>query len=240
MKRLDLTLSPILNLALDDALIENAEASGEGEEVLRFWESASPAVVLGRSSPFSTEVNREYCDRHDIPVFRRISGGQSIVTAPGCLMYAVLLDYRARPQLRSLDQAHAFVIQQLQNSLTSIGLDTEMEGTCDLTFEGRKFSGNALRCRRNWLLYHGTILCQDFDLSLIPNCLGPPKRKPDYRGERSHDEFVTTIPVATQQAKEALAAAWDAVGAIGFVPLDLAVRLAAEKYATADWLQKVP
>lgn len=240
MKRLDLTLSPILNLALDDALIENAEATDSGEEALRFWEPSTPMVVLGRSSPLSTEVNQDFCRRHEIPVFRRISGGQSIVTDSGCLMYAVLLDYRTRPQLRLLDRAHAFVIQHLQSALASIDFQTNMEGTCDLTFEGRKFSGNALRCRRNWLLYHGTILCENFDLSLLPNCLGQPKRRPEYRGTRSHEEFVTTIPASTQQVKEALANAWKAAGDLPFVPMDLAAKLGREKYATHDWLKKVP
>jgi len=50
MRYLDLTLpSPAENLALDEALLEEAEASGRPTETLRLWEPRQPAVVVGRS-----------------------------------------------------------------------------------------------------------------------------------------------------------------------------------------------
>ena len=240
MQFLDLTLSPVLNLSLDDALIESAEASETYPEVLRLWEPESPMVVLGRSSPLAMEVNLDFCRKENIPVFRRISGGQSIVTGPGCLMYAVLLDYRKRPQLRMLDKAHAFVMNQLQAALDFIDIETEMQGTCDLTYSGRKFSGNALRCRRDWFLYHGTIILESFDLSLIQNCLGEPKRQPDYREGRSHDEFVTSIPADAKALKAALTKQWNATELFEHPPIELAEKLGDEKYNDRDWLHKVP
>ncbi|QEG21716.1 lipoate--protein ligase family protein [Mariniblastus fucicola] len=244
MKLLDLTLSPVLNLSLDDALIESAEAADSHSEVLRLWEPESPMVVIGRSSPLEKEINIAHCHANDVPVFRRISGGQSIVTGPGCLMYAVLLDYRKRPELRMLDQAHDFAIRQLAGALSRVGIETEMKGTCDLTFKGRKFSGNALRCKRNWFLYHGTIILDDFDLDLISSCLGEPNRQPDYRHGRSHESFVTSIPASATDVKSALVKQWSATERFDSEPLAqaaaLAEKLAAEKYADPDWLSKVP
>jgi lipoate-protein ligase A len=240
MHCLNLTLSPSLNLSLDDALLETAEASESHPEVLRIWEPSTPMVVIGRSSPLAKEVDQAYCRDAKIPVFRRISGGQSIVTGPNCLMYAVLLDYRKRPELRMLDQAHEFVMSQLQSALESIKIQTEMQGTCDLTFNDRKFSGNALRCRRNWFLYHGTIILDGFDLDLIPQCLGKPKRQPDYRASRSHEEFVTSIPASMEAVKAALIEQWNANDTFESAPLDMANKLANEKYNDPDWLMKVP
>ena len=240
MQLLDLSLSPVLNLSLDDALIETAETSDSHPEVLRLWEPKSTIVVLGRSSPLAMEVNVEVCRGNNIPIYRRISGGQSIVTGPGCLMYAVLLDYRKRPHLRMLDKAHQFVMNQLGAALTTIGIDTEMQGTCDLTFAGRKFSGNALRCRRNWFLYHGTIILEQFDLGLISKYLGTPKRQPDYRESRSHEEFVTSIPANVNELKAALIEQWNATNVFDNPPIELAETLAASKYNDSDWLNKVP
>lgn len=240
MRLLDLTLSPVLNLALDDALIETAETTDSYPEVLRLWQPESPMVVIGRSSPLAMEVNLDYCGANNIPVFRRISGGQSIVTGPGCLMYAVLLDYRSRPELRMLDRAHEFVMSQLRAALESVGIETKMQGTCDLTFEGRKFSGNALRCRRNWFLYHGTIILNQFDLGLVSNCLGKPKRQPDYREGRSHESFVTAIPANATDVKEALVKQWNASKVFENPPTELTEKLAAEKYSDPAWLCKIP
>ena len=48
---LDLTLPTAAeNLALDEALLEEAEAGPPTAETLRFWQSPRPIVVVGRSS----------------------------------------------------------------------------------------------------------------------------------------------------------------------------------------------
>ena len=151
MKLLDLTLDdPWADVALDEALVETAERTGGHPELLRVWEPLRPIVVLGRSSPIETEVDLAACARDSVPVIRRASGGATIVTGPGCLMYAVLLDYRRRPKLKMLDQAHRLVVERLREALESLGVETEWRGICDLTYRNRKVSGNALRCKRNW------------------------------------------------------------------------------------------
>ncbi len=94
MRLLDLTLETAEeNLALDEALLDEAEAGREPREVLRIWESPRPLVVLGRSSQVSHEVELAFCRQQGIPVLRRASGGAAIVAGPGSLMYAVVLSY---------------------------------------------------------------------------------------------------------------------------------------------------
>ena len=64
MLRLDLTLAePAENLALDEALVEEAEAGQLPGEVLRFWEPTAPLVVIGRSSRPPAEVHLDTCAR---------------------------------------------------------------------------------------------------------------------------------------------------------------------------------
>ena len=124
-------------------------------------------------------------------------------------MYAVLLSYRKRPQLRMLEQVHQFVMSTIQTAIGSLGVEVEFQGTSDLTINNRKFSGNALRCKKDWLLYHGTLLCS-MNLDWIARCLGEPVRQPDYRAERSHADFVGQIPVAVEELARALVAQWGA------------------------------
>ena len=80
-----------------------------------------------------------------------------------------------------LEQAHQFVVGKVQQAIQSLGIETRFQGTCDLTIGDQKVSGNALRCKKDWFLYHGTLLCDGMDLELITDCLGSPKRQPDYR-----------------------------------------------------------
>ena len=239
MKRLDLTLpSPAENLALDEALVETADVDETHSELLRLWEPRETFVVIGRSSPLEKEVNVAWCQQQKIKMFRRSSGGASIVTGPGCLMYAVLLDLKKRPQLRMLDQAHRTVMEAMSSALSSIGVETQIEGTCDLTIGGRKVSGNSLRVKRNFLIYHGTMIC-DFDTATISQCLGTPVRQPDYRNNRSHDDFLTSIPVSIDQLRPAIARAWQSEETVSDWPEELTRKLASEKYRSEEWLRRV-
>ncbi|MCA9152002.1 MAG: hypothetical protein KDA92_22015, partial [Planctomycetales bacterium] len=73
------------NLALDEALLEEVCAGEQEHDVLRIWESPAPAVIVGRASRLSLEVNLPHCAANRIPVLRRCSGGASVVLGAGCL-----------------------------------------------------------------------------------------------------------------------------------------------------------
>src|SRR5882757_11559316 len=111
MQEVILTLdTPAENIALDEALLDLAEATGPGAEFLRIWESPRPIVVVGRSSRVHQEVDEAACRERGIPILRRSSGGAAIVAGPGCLMYAVVLSYREHPELLDITHAHRFVM----------------------------------------------------------------------------------------------------------------------------------
>ena len=243
MYRLDVTLeSPAANLALDEALLEWAEAGDGGAEVLRLWEPPRPFVVVGRSSRIELEVDRQACQEDGIPVLRRASGGAAVVTGPGCLMYAVVLSYHHHPQLKAIDQAHSFVLNRIGDALRPTVPNVRCAGTSDLIMadgsadpaSGRKFSGNSVRAKRSHLLYHGSIL-YDFDLALIGRCLRMPPRMPDYREHRSHEEFVTNLPMTSQQLREAMERTWSTSDGLLDWPRQHVAMLVETKYGRSDW-----
>ena len=169
MQYLDLTLPEVAeNLALDEALLEEAESATVPMETLRVWESHQPAVVVGRSSHIDTEVRVDACRQLGIPIFRRISGGASVVVGPGCLMYSLVLSFHDRPKLRMPNEAHREVLNTLAMGLSTIISGVRCRGTSDLTLNDWKFSGNSVRSRRTHLLYHGTLL-YDFPLAFFKN-----------------------------------------------------------------------
>src|SRR5215203_1570204 len=113
MQRYDLSLpTPAQNLAFDEAVLEWVEEKHSGSEFLRLWESTQTMVVVGRSSRVEKEVNVQYCRQERIPILRRSSGGAAIVTGPGCLMYALVLSYVVRPELKDITRAHSFILEQ--------------------------------------------------------------------------------------------------------------------------------
>jgi len=235
MKLLDLTLdSPAENLALDEALLEQAEAGQSDDDVLRLWESQQTAVIIGRSSRMHDEVEVAACTRESIPVLRRCSGGTSVVIGPGCLMYSVVLSYERNPSLRMVDVAHRYVLGKVADAVKQFVPSAVFQGTSDLTLGNRKFSGNSLRCKRDHLLYHGTLLC-DFSLDLIGRWLKAPPRQPGYRQQRSHEEFVTNLGVDRGQLRYALVEQWQAIDVLEAWPELLTSQLVTERYLQATW-----
>jgi lipoate---protein ligase len=235
MRYLDLTLPTAAeNLALDEALLDEAETSETPAETLRLWEPQQPMVVVGRSSQFHVEVRLDACRKLGIPVLRRPSGGATIVAGPGCLMYALVLSYQHRPQLRVLSEAHRWVLGVLAGALGAFAPGVECRGTSDLAIGGRKFSGNSARCRRNHLLYHGTLL-YDFPLQLVERCLAMPPRMPDYRQLRPHESFLVNLPLPPATIRKALIDAFAASESCLVWPERRTARLVAEKYSLPEW-----
>lgn len=248
---------PAENLAWDEALLEGAEQhmgseSGAVREVLRVWEMPRACVVVGRASRLDQEVFVERCVEDNVPVLRRMSGGSSIVAGPGCLMYSVLLSLELRPECRHVDAAHRTVMGRTKDAVKNIfhgyriAGDVAIEGICDLTWNGSKISGNALRVKRHWLMYHGTILLT-MPLEWIPRYLRIPPRQPEYRAGRTHEQFVTSLrsqveqfPNLTMELSRALARAWDAERLWSEHPLarsveDLARHWMEHRYSDAAW-----
>jgi lipoate-protein ligase A len=241
MYHLPLTLeTPAANLALDEALLDAAVEGELAGEVLRLWEPTQYFVVLGRSSKIA-EVHAAACRRDDVAVLRRASGGATILTGPGCLMYAVVLDAERRPELRSVDRAHELVLNTIAGALAPFAPGIARHGTSDLTIPAErpgapplKFSGNSLRLKRQRLLYHGTLL-YDFPLDRIAAWLAAPARRPAYRGERDHRQFVTNLPATRASLEAALTAAWNATERLTNWPHARTAELAATRYATLEW-----
>lgn len=235
MQLLDLTLdSPAENLALDEALLEEAEQAGQPREALRLWESPEMMVVAGSSTHVADEVNVDACRRLRVPVLRRPSGGAPIVAGPGCLMYAVVLSYELRPELRMIDRAHRFVLETIAASLRKTLPGVVRAGISDLALGERKFSGNSMRCKRGHLLYHGTLL-YNFPLERIGELLKMPARQPDYRQRRSHSEFVMNLRLDAQSLKQLLVPAFAANEKCTNWPQALTTKLVADKYSRAEW-----
>jgi len=232
---LDHTLPAIEeNLALDEALLPERESGARSEEVLRLWDAKIPFIVLGRSSRLDTEVHRSVANDANVPILRRISGGATILAAPGCMFYSVILSLVDRPHLRMLDTAHSFVMRKLLDAVGALEPNAKLDGTCDIVLGGKKVSGNSLRVQRNWMLYHGTLLW-DMDVSLISRYLKHPPREPDYRDGRMHRDFVANLGVARSELQERLRTTWDASTEYGSIDRESIRELVDAKYSQAAW-----
>jgi len=239
---LDLTLPEIeANLALDEALLQAAEA-GQLGEVLRLWEVSQLAVVVGRASRVAEEVHQEACQKSGVPIVRRCSGGCAVVIGPGCLLYSLVFNLEERPQWRKVDRLHRDVRERLLSGLRPRGLNIVATGTSDLALVfnsskdplPRKISGNSVRFARNHVLYHGTLLYA-FDLPRMTQLLKQPSRQPAYRMGRSHEAFVANIPLERNDLVAIFRHIWAAHDPLSDWPQQRTQILLEERYNLPSW-----
>jgi lipoate-protein ligase A len=230
---LDLTLPTLAeNLALDEALLLDAEAGGP--EVLRFWNWPRLAVVVGAGGRLEEEADVEQCAADQVPIARRSSGGGTVLIGPGCLLYSLILSFEHEPRLADLHASYRFILDRLVNAFTNDLDKIAAAGISDLTWRDRKFSGNAQQRKRGHVLHHGTLL-HAFDLAMLPRYLRPPPRMPEYRQNRPHGEFVVNLPLDAGVLRRRLSEAWHATEPLAGWPEALTGQLVREKYALPSW-----
>jgi lipoate-protein ligase A len=243
MKRLDLNLATSAEiLAADEALLDWCE-SGQGDELLLFWEPRETFVVVGYANKVATEVNVAACEEKKVPIFRRCSGGGTVVQMPGGLNYSLILRIDEHSPTHNISSTNDYIMDRNREAIQAIyprsqlpssNSQISVRGHTDLCLGHLKFAGNSQRRRKNFLLFHGTLLL-NCDLSLISELLLMPSLQPDYRASRTHADFVTNLNLPIETVKAALAREWNANEMLDHVPQESVAKLVRDKYSTREW-----
>jgi len=178
--------------ALDEALLESL-TSGASPPTLHFYGRAVPTVSMGYFQRVDESVDLEACRHFDVSIVRRRSGGSSIYTDQGQLIFALVLPDGALPKDR--EGSFRLVCGQVARVLSSYGLDAMYRPVNDVEVGGRKLSGSAQLRGRGCVLHHGTLII-DTDLARMDAVL-----KPGPSGTRP-SERVTTMAALLGRAPE--------------------------------------
>ncbi len=233
MQWLELTLpDAAANLALDEALLLAAEMDGSGP-VLRVWELAATAVVVGAGGVIDEEVDVAACQADGVPILRRSSGGGTVLLGPGCLCFSLVLPYDHAAGLHDLRLSYRYILQRVADAL-SPEVHAGPAGLSDLAVHGRKVSGNSQHRKRQHFLHHGTLLYAA-DLSRYRRYLPEPRRQPEYRQGRSHEEFLANLPLDASELRRRLRRVWAAAEPYLSPPWRYVESLMQEKYGRPAW-----
>ena len=134
------------------------------------------------------------------------------------------------------------MLDPLAAALSETGREVIRAGTSDLVVKGagraRKISGNALRVRRQSVLYHGTLL-DEFPLELVGQLLRHPPREPEYRHQRTHGEFLTNLSLGRKQIDKAVRNAFAADEKITKYQLHHTKQLVESRYGKTSWTERL-
>ncbi|MBQ8958846.1 MAG: lipoate--protein ligase [Bacteroidales bacterium] len=138
--------NPYLNRAVEQYLTDNQE---ENTVTLYLWKNQQTVVIGYHQNPYS-ECNVQLLLSEGGHLMRRGTGGGAVYHDLGNINFSFVADkslYDLKKQM-----------SVIQEALLKYGLHTEMSGRNDLTYEGRKFSGNAFAKGQRNDLHHGTLL----------------------------------------------------------------------------------
>ncbi|MEW5748383.1 MAG: biotin/lipoate A/B protein ligase family protein [Candidatus Thermoplasmatota archaeon] len=171
------TVPPAVSAALDEAVLE-AHSRGSVPDTLHFYVRSSPTVSVGYFQGVGESVDLEACGRHGVHVVRRGSGGSTIYTDPGQLIYGLVVRSDELPP--TPDASFALVCGAVARAVSSFGVEARHRPVNDVEVGGRKVSGSAQLRRRGSVLQHGTIIL-DTDLAAMDAVLRGGGRRPSER-----------------------------------------------------------
>lgn len=148
------------------------------------------AVVLGQSNTVERSVNLAECARDGISILKRPSGGEAVLISPNTVIISFCM---IGSRLKRSSEVFRFALENTILALNHLGIEgVEHKGISDLTLKGKKILGCAIYRRTGMILYHAVLnICET--PALIAKYLSQPSRQPDYRANRSHEEFVTSL-----------------------------------------------
>jgi lipoate-protein ligase A len=164
-------------------------------------------VSLGASNKPEQNVNEVNCNNDGVLVFRRQSGGEAVYISPNCVVYSSVAVGANLP--KSAEFFHNN-LQFVMDTLSSFGVKgIARKGISDLTINDKKILGCAIYRKPRMLLFQSVINVCESPLT-IESYLLHPQREPDYRKNRKHSEFITSLhlegySISPQQLAEALA-----------------------------------
>lgn len=147
-------------------------------------------VVMGASGKTEKEVFLEELQFRGIPLYKRKGGGGTVLLGPDTIVVTihagVAHTFQNQAYFAAINQALMDCFNQWQPHPYA------QRGLSDIAVNDVKLVGSSIFRRRQYLLYQASILV-DPDLALMSKLLKPPPRQPDYRRNRSHQEFVTSL-----------------------------------------------
>jgi lipoate-protein ligase A len=240
MHFLDLTFPSVAeNLAFDEALVIEADA-GRSPPLVRLWDPPHYAVVLGASGRIADDIFTDACHADGVAILRRSSGGGTVVVGPGVICVTVVLPEDADHGLSRVDLAHSYVLEKLAAALRGAVPAVSILGRGDLVIEGRKFAGSAQRRLKSWFMVHCSIL-HDFSIERVVRYLKMPRRQPEYRAGRSHEDFLANLALPRQTIADTLRTALSSGASALPAPVvqrALLESLLSEKYSNRHWIER--
>lgn len=239
---------PQMQMALDE-VISRQVAEGTRPPTLRVWEWASNAVIIGSFQSLRNEVDLDAAARHEATVVRRISGGGAMFVEPGNTITYSLYVPATLVAGMSFADSYAFLDAWVIRALRELGIDANYVPLNDIASSAGKIGGAAQKRLASGVVLHHVTMSYDMDAAKMLDILRIGREKLSDKGIVSAGKRVDPIRSQTGMSRDDVVAAMTAhfAASYGLTPrevdaqtLERAEALVREKFATPQWLARVP
>ncbi len=157
----------------------------------KIWQPDEVYVVLGKSDKLDQAVltDTELIRKENIYIMQRPSGGHTVVLTPRTLVLSAV----SKDTNMSVKQMFSKVNELIINSLKALGINDLFEnGISDISIKDKKILGSSMYKNKDYLFYHAVLNISE-DPTFISSLLAHPTSEPEYRGKRSHIDFITSV-----------------------------------------------
>jgi lipoate-protein ligase A len=171
------------NLAVEEALaITNSERQTK-VNTLRLWR-ATDAVVIGRFQCVHKEADMDYCNRNEISIARRFTGGGAVFHDLGNLNFTLCMDQKESYVAKTLPALYRSFVGAVASGLNDIGVPAKFDKQRSCIRIGKKkITGTAGWVKRGVSFIHGTLLI-DSNLKSLRRSLKAPSDQSQYLRDR--------------------------------------------------------
>ncbi|UCH37475.1 MAG: lipoate--protein ligase family protein [Candidatus Bathyarchaeota archaeon] len=213
---------------------------------LRFWQNTT-AAIIGAFQCAELEVCLDACQRKNVPVIRRISGGGAVYHDLGNLNFSIYV---------TTDHSFLKVYQDTSlaiiNALHLLNIKARQISQNTIVVNERKISGLAGAMRNGAILIHGSLLINT-DLKILSHILNlrddrlvpiEPKRKFVKSNKKKVVNLYDVLgyEISLSKVKDALQHSFETVFSVAFHEsalsnheIHLGNKLCQNKYRRSDW-----
>lgn len=147
-------------------------------------------IVLGRSNNIENSINHKNVERDGIIILKRPSGGESVILSPNMLIFSFK---QKSDKIQNPVKLFKLINAKLIENFSKLGIENlYSKGISDLSIGEKKIMGSSMFTKNKTIFYHGVLNISE-DVELIEKYLKHPSKEPDYRKNRSHRDFVSSL-----------------------------------------------
>ena len=170
----------------DSYLFENDVVKSSGI----VWIPNETCIVMGRSNNPSDSLFIEKVVADNIPVYKRPSGGETVLLSNKMVVLSITIE---QTDFKSGKSYFIDYNTNIISALENLGIeDLGYKGISDITINDLKILGSSIYQNKFIVFYHAVLNVGE-SVSIIDKYLKHPLREPDYRKNRNHKDFVTSL-----------------------------------------------